>query len=97
VTAPEKQRADVGVTVSDSFRPTGEIQVQTLTSGLHAVLTHKGPYDKLGDSYRWLYAVWLPNSGREPADAPPYEVYLNDAGQTPPEELLTEICIPLVA
>jgi AraC family transcriptional regulator len=36
---------------------------------------------------------WLPDSGREPANAPPYEVYLNDARTTPPEELLTEICI----
>lgn len=96
VTAPEKQRADVGVTVSDSFQPSGEIQVQTLIGGLHAVLTHKGPYSTLGESYRWLYSVWLPNSGREPADAPPYEVYLNDASQTPPEELLTDICIPLL-
>lgn len=96
VTAPEKQRADVGVTVSDSFQPSGEIQVQTLVGGVHAVLTHKGPYSTLGESYRWLYSVWLPNSGREPADAPPYEVYLNDASQTAPEELLTDICIPLL-
>lgn len=95
VTAPGKQRADVAVTISEHIHPTGDVQVQTLAGGTHAVLTHKGPYDKLGESYRWLYSVWLPDSGREPADAPPYEVYLNDACQTPPEELLTEICIPL--
>jgi AraC family transcriptional regulator len=95
VTPPEKQRADVAVTVSESFQPTGEVEVQTLPAGTHAVLCHKGPYDTLGDSYRWLYSVWLPNSGREPADAPPYEVYRNDACSTPPEELLTDICVPL--
>ncbi|MDZ4683725.1 MAG: AraC family transcriptional regulator [Planctomycetaceae bacterium] len=95
VTAPEKQRADVGVTIGEHIHPTGEVQVQTLAGGTHAVLCHKGPYDKLGESYWWLYSIWLPNSGREPADAPPYEVYLNDACQTPPEELLTEICVPL--
>lgn len=96
ITPPEKQRADVGITVDDNYQPAGEMQVQTLRGGPYAVLHHKGPYTTLGDAYRWLYAVWLPDSGREPADAPPYEVYLNDACQTPPEELLTEICIPLL-
>lgn len=95
ITPPEKQRADVGLTVDDDYVPAGEMRVQTLRGGPYAVLKHKGPYDTLVDSYRWLYSVWLPDSGREPADAPPYEVYLNDAGQTPPEELLTDICIPL--
>jgi AraC family transcriptional regulator len=97
VTAPERQRADVGITVDETFQPSGEIQVQTLAGGPHAVLTHKGPYDTLGDSYRWIYGVWLPDSGRAPANAPPFEVYLNDASKTPPEELLTDICIPLAS
>lgn len=97
VTAPEKQRADVGITVGPDFQPTGDIQVQTLPGGLCAVLRHKGHYATLGDAYRWLYAVWLPESGREPGTAPPYEVYINDASQLPPEEWLTEICIPLSA
>lgn len=95
ITAPEKQRADFGITVDEAFQPTGEFQVQTLAAGLHAVLTHRGPYETLGDSYRWIYGVWLPDSGREPADAPPFEVYLNDAGTVGPEDLLTDICIPL--
>lgn len=49
----------------------------------------------LGDAYRWLYAVWLPDSGREPGNALPYEVYVNDASQCPCEEWLTHIYIPL--
>lgn len=95
VTPPEKQRADVGITVDNHFEPQGEIQIQTLISGPHAVLTHKGPYNTLDAAYRWIYAVWLPQSGYEPADAPPYELYVNDASKTPAEELLTDICIPL--
>lgn len=95
VTPPDKQRADVGITVDESFRPTGDVQVQTIPGGPHAVLTHKGPYDTLSEAYRWIYAVWLPESGREPGEAASYEYYLNDAGTTPPEELLTNICVPL--
>ena len=95
VTAPEKQRADVGVTISDSYEPPADFHVQILQSGPHAVLRHKGPYSTLGSAYRWLYGVWLPGSGHEPAHAPPYEAYVNDARSTPQEELLTDICIPL--
>jgi AraC family transcriptional regulator len=97
VTAPEKQRADVGITVDDGFKPLGEgdVQVQTLPGGMCAVLRYKGHYDKIAPAWRWLYSVWLPDSGREPGNAPPYEIYVNDASKLPPEEWLTDICIPL--
>ena len=37
----------------------------------------------------------LPESGYEVADAPPMEIYLNDPDKTRPEDLRTEICIPI--
>ncbi|EAQ82319.1 AraC family transcriptional regulator [Blastopirellula marina] len=95
VTAPEKQRADVGVTVDDQFQPTGEIQVQTIPSGKCAVLRHQGHYDTLHEAYRWFFSVWLPDSGHEPGDFPAYEIYVNDASQLPPDQWLTDICVPL--
>lgn len=95
ITPPEKQRADVCITVGPDFVPKADVQVQTLPAGQYAVLVHRGPYENLGESYRWLYGVWLPQSGREPADSPPYERYLNDCNTVQPADLLTEICIPL--
>lgn len=95
VTDAEKLRSDVGITVDERCQPSGEFQVQTVPGGLCAVLRHQGHYDTLGDAYRWLYSVWLPDSGREPGNALPYEVYVNDASQCPPEEWLTDIYIPL--
>jgi hypothetical protein len=41
--------------------------------------------------------VWGPDSGREFAGAPSLTFSLNDPRQTPPEALLTEICLPLAA
>ncbi|MBI1345349.1 hypothetical protein GC163_03585 [bacterium] len=95
VTPGDQQRADVAITIPADVQPSGEVQLQTLLGGLHAVLTHQGHYSQLGEAYRWLFGVWLPNSGYEQADAPPYEVYLNDCSELPPEEWLTDICIPL--
>jgi hypothetical protein len=36
-----------------------------------------------------------PGSGEEDADSPAFEVYLNSPMDTAPEDLLTEICLPL--
>jgi AraC family transcriptional regulator len=46
-------------------------------------------------AYDWLYGEWLPQSGREPADAPAFEEYLNDPRSTPAPELRTNIYLPL--
>lgn len=95
VTEPSRQRADVGFTVGPDAQPTGELLLQTISAGRCAVLTHKGHHNTLHDAYKWLYSQWLPQSGCEPGNAPPYEVYINDCNTLPPAEWLTEICIPL--
>jgi len=66
-----------------------------LAGGKTAVLTHKGPYTGLEQAYQALFGTWLPSSGEEPADAPCFEIYLNGPQDTAPEDLLTEICLPL--
>lgn len=63
--------------------------------GQCAVLRHKGPYADMRSAYRWLYGEWLRNSGREVADRPVFEIYLNNPREVAPTELLTEICLPL--
>jgi AraC family transcriptional regulator len=95
VTPPEKIRYDCCITVGDDVTAEGEIGVQTLDPGEYAVVTHRGPYEGLGETYRWLYGRWLPESGREPRHAPPFEVYRNSPTNTPPEQLVTDIYLPL--
>ena len=46
-------------------------------------------------AYEWLYGTWLVQSGREAADAPVFEEYLNSPKTTAPAKLVTEICLPL--
>ena len=48
-------------------------------------------------AYRWLLGTWLPGSGREPADAPIFEAYLDDPRDTAPAALRTDIHLPLRA
>lgn len=71
------------------------LEAVALAGGRHAVLTYKGPYAGLPAAYDELFGVWLPNSGEEPADTPSFEVYLNTPMETAPEDLVTELHLPL--
>lgn len=71
------------------------LSVTELRGGKYAVLTYKGPYSDMQPVYRWFFGVWLPASGEEIDDAPPFEEYLNNPRDTAPTELLTNIYMPL--
>jgi AraC family transcriptional regulator len=94
-TPADKIRYDACVTVDQSFRPVDDIGVQTLAGGEYARVTHHGAYDDLKKVYAALLGQWLPRSGRTMRDLPCFEVYLNDPFSTEPEDLLTDIHLPL--
>ena len=95
VTAPDKVRYDACVTVDEGFEPEGDIAVQIIGGGEYAVTTHFGPYNKLGLTYNKLFGEWLLGSGRMLRSEPCLEFYVNDPEGTEPEDLLTDICLPL--
>ncbi|MGD2132550.1 MAG: AraC family transcriptional regulator [Maricaulaceae bacterium] len=90
-------RAHAGVFIDEDFPSDVEgFEYFDVAGGKHAVMEHKGPYATLASAYEWFYGKWLPQSGEEPRDAPPVEVYVNDPRITPPEELRTDVRLPLV-
>ncbi len=95
-TTPASQlRYDACVTVDEKFQPFGELKVMVIPGGEYARLTHAGPYQNLGASYKYLLGQWLPRSGRELRATPCFEIYLNSPDSTAPEDLLTDIYAPL--
>lgn len=95
ITPPDKIRYDACFVVGDDVQAEGEVGIQTVAGGDYAVTVHHGPYEKLIETYARLCGEWLPQSGRELASAPGYEIYLNNPQMTPPEKLATEIHMPL--
>ena len=95
VTEAGKIRYDACIGLSQPILPEGDIGVQELAGGTFAVVVHKGPYSGLKGTYDWLMGTWLPESGYDIGDSPSYEVYLKTPDDTPSEELLTEINMPL--
>lgn len=88
--------SDACIEIADDFMLDGDAPRRlTIAGGRHAVLVHTGPYAELERPYRWLFGEWLPASGEEAADAPPFEEYLNDPRMLPPSQWRTAICVPL--
>jgi len=71
------------------------VESKLIEPGLVATLHYQGPYVDMKPAYQWLYGVWLPQSGYEPADQPAIEEYLNSPQFVAPNELLTDIHLPL--
>jgi AraC family transcriptional regulator len=88
-------RSHAGFVLDETAAVPAGLDEVRLAAGPAAVLHFKGPYAGLEAAYSYLYGTWLAQSGREPADAPVYEVYLNGPSDVPPEELLTDIVVPL--
>ncbi|MEZ5648383.1 MAG: AraC family transcriptional regulator [Alphaproteobacteria bacterium] len=93
--AEENLRSKAGLVVPDSFHIEPPLTRAEITGGTYAVLRHQGPYADMRSAYNWLYGTWLVQSGYETADAPIFEDYLNNPREVAPQDLLTDIYLPL--
>jgi AraC family transcriptional regulator len=97
VTPQDALRSDACLTVPEGWSPSGPIELREIRGGRYAVVLHVGPYAELAHAYEWLYGTWLLRSGEELADAPIVEEYLNDERTVAPNDLRTEIWVPLAS
>ncbi|HBF89108.1 MAG TPA: AraC family transcriptional regulator [Bacteroidales bacterium] len=96
ITDSEKLRYEACIVISKDIKPEGEIGVKEIVGGKYAVFMHKGPYENFQQTYDAIYKKWLPESGYELNEQPCFELYLNEPKKTKPENLKTEIYIPIV-
>jgi len=90
-------RSWAGCELVDGVELPAGFECVELRDGPIARLRFQGPYAGINKGYDYLYREWLPNSGRDPGDAPVYELYLNTPFEAAPADLLTDICLPLRA
>ena len=95
ITESSKLRYDACIAVNTIIEPEGEVGVKMVAGGKYAVFVHKGPYADLNKSYNDIFRNWLPKNNCELGDSPPIEIYLNDPHKVKPEDIQTEICIPI--
>lgn len=96
VTPVDARRAHAGITVPATFGPAPDgFELLDVPAGDFAVGVHRGPYEQLPTSYKWLFGQWLPSSERDAANQPSREVYVNDPSNAAPADLITHIQIAL--
>lgn len=93
--ATNRLRSLAGIAAPDDFVAPEGVERVTIPAGPVASIVFKGPYAELPNVYADLFRRWLPSSDREPADAPCFEIYLNDPRSVAPRDWLTRVCLPL--
>lgn len=94
-TAQQDLRSDAAISVPDDAAIPAGLNEQRIPAGRYACTTHLGPYEQLADTWERFMGEWLPRSGQRFGQGVSFEVYRNTPGQVPPEELRTDIYIPL--
>jgi AraC family transcriptional regulator len=95
-TPPESFRLDLCAATEREIVPNeARVVAKTIPSGRCAVLRHVGSDDFLGAALHYLYADWLPRSGEEARDFPPFVQRLKFFPDVPEGEAVTDIFLPL--
>jgi AraC family transcriptional regulator len=95
VTEEARFRYDACVTVESEVKAEGEVGRKSVAGGRYAVFLHEGAYEGLQAAYDGIFRTWLSDSDEKLREEPSFEVYLNSPDQVRPEELRTEIWLPL--
>lgn len=84
---------EVGFPVSSALPGKGAIQAGDFPAGWAATCEYTGPYPEMVSAYEAL-THWIQEHNYQPTGVA-IEVYLNSPSQTPPEELKTQIFLPV--
>lgn len=86
---------DQGRCVQPPLPLSGTLAWQDVAAGRYAVFTHRGSYATLYLTWASIYRDWVPSAEVTLRDEPPLELMLNSPADTPEEDLLTEIWMPV--
>ena len=89
----EEATFECAIPLAAAFTASGDVQPSTVGGGEAAFGLHVGPYETIGQTWGALMA-WVAEQGRAPA-GPTWEVYVDDPGEVAPDQLRTELYVPL--
>lgn len=71
------------------------IFMDVVPGGQYANMRHVGPYEGLPQAWASLTEQTMGRLGKQIADGPAVEIYMNDASVTPADQLITELFMPV--
>jgi AraC family transcriptional regulator len=90
-------RSDAGLVVPAGIPVPSGLHELEIPAGTYARTLHEGPYQRLGDAWARFRGDWLAQSGHRGGAGPTYERYLNTPMNATPDELRTELYLPVAA
>lgn len=84
---------EIGCPVSKSLPADGAAQMSEIPAGRYAATLFTGPYQEMSAAYDAL-TQWVQANKYEPTGVV-YEIYLNEPGQVPDQDLQTQILFQL--
>ena len=94
-TLPQDLRADAGLVIPAHASVPARLSEQRLPAGRYARMRHKGPYEHLGRVWARFKHEGLREAGLRAAPGPSLEIYRNTPMTAKPEELITDLYIPV--
>jgi AraC family transcriptional regulator len=94
VTEIEKVRQSACLTVKNEIKTEGEIGKMQIPGGKYVV----GHFEISAMEFQQAWdsvCIWLSESGYQPADGNPYELYHNNHEEHPEKKFIVDICIPV--
>jgi len=73
----------------------GDLEETALPGGRFLRAEFIGDYVGLPEAWRAMYSTYIPDGGYELRDGVCFEVYVTEHGQVPPEEMRTDLYVPI--
>ncbi|MFP4059004.1 MAG: AraC family transcriptional regulator [Bacteroidota bacterium] len=94
VTDIDKLRQSACITVESDVKTEGEFGNMSLPGGKHVVGSFEISPMEFEEAWNSV-CVWLSESGYQPADGYPFELYHNNHEEHPEKKFIVDICIPV--
>jgi AraC family transcriptional regulator len=87
---------DCCITVKKNVKPSESVKIKQLEGGKYLVFRYKGPYENLWDVYSLIYQDYIIFLDQyKVRNSPVLEKYIKYSAKTKPENLITEIYLPI--
>lgn len=94
-THEEKIRYCACITIDHNHKAQGDIGTKLIPGGRFATFIHQGPYAELCYTYDYIYNDWYSKNNVTLSNHPSFSIYLTDPTKVDPENLLTEVYVPI--
>ena len=93
--AAEQLRSEACITLPNDMQGEDAVKIRKRESQRYAVYTLKGHYEGIQNAYQDMVLKGLAETDEEIDDKPFVEIFKNDCTSLPPNEWLTDLCIPI--